>query len=216
MKPKKHITYKIILICIILLFFQIVNTLGDIAQKTSATSIQEGIADEIIRLHVIANSDSEDDQNLKYKVKDAICEAFGPLFNEAQTIEEAREQIKETIPEIKEVALRTIQEQGYHYPVHISLSHEWFPVKSYAQYTLPAGTYEALRIQIGDANGQNWWCIMFPPLCFVSSTYSFIPADTDIRLQHVLTDKEYEEITTGQVKVKVRFRFLEYIESLLS
>lgn len=126
-----------------------------------------GKQDDMIRLHVIANSDSPEDQALKLKVRDQLLSSFGDIFQEALTIEEAREAVKANLKSIEEVAAAEIRSRGCSYPVQARMGIYPFPTRVYGYSVYPAGQYEALRVIIGEGRGANWWCVMFPPLCFV-------------------------------------------------
>jgi stage II sporulation protein R len=184
------------------------------ANTVAAKDLQEGIAGEIIRFHVIANSDSKEDQALKYEVKDALVKEMSTYLTGAKDVSEAREIIAGRLASIQKTAQAVIGHKGYQYPVAVSLAPAYFPIKIYGDYTFPAGTYEALRVQIGEAKGQNWWCVMFPPLCFVDETYSIVDKETDQQLKYLLTEEEYESLRSEKVPVKVRFKLWESIKKL--
>ncbi|NLU36368.1 MAG: stage II sporulation protein R [Clostridiales bacterium] len=129
--------------------------------------IQNDNTDNLIRLHVIANSDSPEDQELKLHVRDRLLLAFGEKFRDVQTLEEARKAIEASLPELEKTALAEIRERGYSYNVKAQLGIFPFPTRVYGDVVYPAGNYEALRLVIGEGRGANWWCVMFPPLCFV-------------------------------------------------
>jgi stage II sporulation protein R len=122
---------------------------------------------DLIRLHVIANSDSPEDQALKLRVRDHLLSAFGEIFQDARNISQAKALIKESLDNLELEAQAEIQRQGYNYPVKAQLGIFPFPTKAYGDMVYPAGRYEALRVVIGQGTGANWWCVMFPPLCFV-------------------------------------------------
>lgn len=200
-------------ICLILLI--VTTSLASIQAATSKSqSLQEGISNEIIRFHVIANSDSNTDQDLKHKVKDALVKELSPLLKSASSKNEARKIIYENQLHMKEVATAIVRENGYSYPISISLGSVFFPIKKYGDYTFPAGTYEALRVKIGNASGQNWWCVMFPPLCFVDETYSIVTEDSKKQLKQLLTEDEYDTIKDQKIEIKVKLKLLEKIKNL--
>lgn len=156
-------------------------------------SDSELIKDKMIRFHVIANSDSIEDQNIKLKVRDKVLEYIYPKLEGASEIDKSREILKENDKEIKDIALKVLQENNYDYKVESTLSNEMFPVKSYGDITLPQGEYEAYRIILGDGKGQNWWCVMFPPLCFVDITKGEVSSeDTEEIMKKNLSEKEYD------------------------
>lgn len=123
------------------------------------------IRSETLRLHIIANSDSEEDQQLKLKVRDAVLEATGELFAEVSGKTEAVAAAEYSANDIKEIAEKTIAEEGFDYEVQVEVTEMWFETRSYEGFTLPAGDYDAVRIIIGEGEGKNWWCVMYPALC---------------------------------------------------
>lgn len=133
-------------------------------------STEAALAKGVIRFHVIANSDSEEDQELKLKVRDRVINEMNNLFDKNEDISSAREVIINNIPKITSIAKDEIQKRGYSYDVYVSLGKSDFPTKDYGEVVLPAGSYEALKIEIGSAKGKNWWCVLFPPLCFVDES----------------------------------------------
>ena len=176
--------------------------------------IQEGIAKEIIRFHVIANSDSDKDQSLKLKVKDKLVEKLTPLLVHASSINEARTIIKDNEALIQKTAEDTIKKCGYNYPVRVSLGKAYFPLKLYGNYSFPPGYYEALRVQIGESKGKNWWCVMFPPLCFVDETYSIVDKETNQKLERLLTKEEYDSLLNQKGSIKIKFKLWESLKEL--
>lgn len=158
---------------------------------------QRAIAEQIIRLHVIANSDSEEDQAVKLKVKETIITYLRGEMMDAHTVEEARQTIREHLPEVEEIAREKLLEEGYTYEVSASLEDCYFPVKEYGDMTFPAGEYEALRVKLGKSSGRNWWCVMYPTLCFVDSTYQVVPESSKEKLKESLTEEEYDSLLDG-------------------
>ena len=169
------------------------------------------IYDSVIRLHVLANSDSEEDQALKLKVRDALLEVTVPLLGDCDDREKAEELIRENLELLRSVALETVRENGSDDDVTVSLSRERYPRKSYEAFCFPGGEYLSLRVCIGEAEGQNWWCCLFPPLCLSAATAK--SDNEDAFIQVGLTKDQYGIITeTGKTKYKVRFKILEVIE----
>lgn len=199
-----------------LLLFCGLSTLLIKENAIHSQNLQTGIANEIIRFHVIANSDSEDDQALKLTVKDTLVKNMAPLLKNADTVTEARTVLSDKLSYIQELAEATVKDNGYGYPVTVSLEQCYFPLKIYGDYTFPPGTYEALRVQIGEAEGKNWWCVMFPPLCFVDETYSIVDKDSDKKLKYLLTEEEYNTIKSEKTPVKVKFKLFEMLKKLFS
>ncbi len=130
---------------------------------------QAALADQVIRLHVLANSDSEADQALKLKVRDRVLETASDYFVPGATLEETRAVLTEHLADLAAAGADQVAQEGYRYPVTVSLEDNyWFPTKQYTDFALPAGEYTALRVVIGEGGGQNWWCVVFPPLCLGS------------------------------------------------
>ena len=179
-------------------------------QITQPETKQSQFADELIRLHVIANSDSPEDQALKLKVRDQLLLNFGKDFSETQTMEQARETIEANLSELEKVALHEIKRQGYNYPVKAQLGVWPFPTRVYGDEVYPAGEYEALRIVIGEGKGANWWCVMFPPLCFVdvSSSTAERPEPDDL-----YQTEQKESVTEEQETIVYTFKAVELWKS---
>ncbi len=172
-----------------------------------ADQIVNDISNKIIRFHVLANSDSDEDQELKLKVRDEVIKYMSPILDKSKSLDESRAILKNNQDKVIEIAEKVIKEEGYNYSVQTELKRENFPVKTYGNITLPEGEYEAFRILIGEAKGQNWWCVMFPPLCFVDMTKGQISYDeSKEKLEGVLTDEEYDLITDKE-NSKIKFRF---------
>ena len=172
---------------------------------------EEKIYDTVVRLHVLANSDSEEDQALKLRVRDAVLDATSPLVKDCTSQEEAVEILSAHIPDLESAAAAVIRQEGYDYPVTVLLGEEDYPTRTYESCAFPAGTYVSLRVCIGNAEGQNWWCCLFPPLCLSAATAK--EDNEDAFIQVGLTKDQYGIITeTGKTKYKVRFKILEVIE----
>ena len=173
---------------------------------------EEKIYDSVVRLHVIANSDTDSDQNLKLAVRDAILERYGEELSLCATREEATEKITASIDGIRATALEVIEKSGFDYSVEVSLDLEDYPTRDYESFAFPAGSYLSLRVMLGEASGKNWWCVLFPPLCLDAATKS---DPDDAFLSVGLTPEEYRIITeTDSPKYQVRFKILETIESI--
>ena len=200
---------------LLILFFSWAGTCMIRTQSVGSPKLQEGIAGEIIRFHVIANSDSREDQQLKLLIKDELVKELSPKLKDITDIKEGRAVIESELPSIRSCAERILTAQGYHYPVTASLGPVYFPIKQYGGYTFPPGYYEALRVQIGEATGKNWWCVMFPPLCFVDETYSIVDPQAEDQLKCLLTEEEYEVLKTKPVTVKYKFKLWDSFRKLL-
>ncbi|WP_291634526.1 stage II sporulation protein R [Clostridium sp.] len=180
---------------------------------------QNDIAAKLIRFHVIANSDEKIDQTLKLKVRDSVLKYISPKLVDCKSIEESREIIKNEDKSIKKIAEAIINKNGFKYSVVTALSEENFPVKTYGNITLPQGKYEAYRIIIGTGTGQNWWCVMFPPLCFVDITKGNVSYEkTEKEMRTVLSDDEYNLVdnTVSNKKIVVKFKLIEIFSKLFA
>ncbi|MCI5586894.1 MAG: stage II sporulation protein R [Lachnospiraceae bacterium] len=169
------------------------NTSPDtVFEGESVKEIQKNIASNIIRLHVIANSDSKEDQQLKLKVRDGILDEVKSCVQNAASVKQAENAILSQKDRIASSAENIIKSEGYDYKVNIALKDRYFPVKSYGDLVFPAGIYNALCIEIGDANGRNWWCVLFPSLCLVDETKAVVPDESKEKLKKNLTKSEYD------------------------
>ena len=179
-------------------------------------AVSNNLADSVFRLHVIANSDSEEDQNLKYKVRDSLIEYMNTLTNDMNTKDEVIQIAKEHIQDFKNIAQNVVKENGYDYEVNIGIGNFSFPTKTYGDISFPAGFYDALKVEIGKAEGQNWWCVMFPPLCFVDVTSGVVPEESKENLEENLGDEEYSIISDTEENgfTSIKFKIIEFFESI--
>ena len=171
--------------------------------------LQENVAEQVIRFHVLANSDTKEDQKLKLQVRDGILEGLQKKLVLADTKEEAEKILKKSAEEITCTAQKILRQNGNANPVSVRLTTADFPVKTYGDTTFPAGTYETLQVEIGKAEGHNWWCVMYPTLCMVDESVAVVPDDSKKKLQENL-GKEYEEIAQNNLKVQYRFKLAEW------
>lgn len=170
---------------------------------------QAALADQVIRLHVLANSDSEADQALKLKVRDRVLETASDYFVPGATLEETRAVLTEHLADLAAAGADQVAQEGYQHPVTVSLEDNyWFPTKQYTDFALPAGEYTALRVVIGEGSGQNWWCVVFPPLCLGS--VSETAAQT--ALSDGFTQDEVSLITGEDEGYVVKFKAIELWE----
>ena len=179
---------------IVLAGLLLVNGIYNGQQVMETALYQPHIAEEVLRFHVIANSDSEEDQNLKLKVKEAVLQCVRPMLSDAKTKEEAEKIITQNMTEIEIAANEIIAKEGFSYTSKGVLGKTTFPMKQYGDMVFPAGEYEAFRILIGEAKGKNWWCVMFPTLCFVDETYDVITEENKEQFREILSEEEYESL----------------------
>lgn len=176
------------------------------------------VKDEIIRFHVLANSDSKEDQELKLKVRDEVIKYLEPLLKNSKSIDESREILNKNNSKVINIANKVIKDNGYSYTVKTELKKENFPEKVYGNIILPQGEYEAYRILIEKAKGQNWWCVMFPPLCFVDVTKGEVAyEETEKRMEEALkNDGKKVVLEEGKDDVKMKFKVVEIFENIFS
>lgn len=178
--------------------------------------INKDLAQDLVRLHVVANSDTVSDQQLKKYVRDAVLAYLENGLKSSSSARETKSFINGSLAGIERTAAGVVREHGYGYAVHATLGNYPFPTKKYGDIELPAGYYQALRIEIGKADGANWWCVLFPPLCFVDATHGKVPESLKKELRSVLTDEEYGIVAAStrntQIPVKIRFKIVEFFE----
>lgn len=194
---------------IILSFLLFIYT--TISAFSYAKNMSTNISNNVFRLHVLANSDSEEDQNLKYIVRDSLLSYMNEICNNCSSKQEAIELVKNNKETFKKIALDTIQNEGYSYDINISIGNFEFPTKDYGDISLPAGFYDALRVEIGEAKGRNWWCVMFPPLCFVDISSGVVPEESKGLLENNLPEEEFALVSdNSNSNIKFKFKVLEF------
>ena len=192
------------LIIFLLLTFIIVSAISYVS------AVSTNISKSVFRLHVIANSDSEEDQNLKYIVRDNLINYMNSLTKNITSKDKAIEIAKEHKQDFYDIAKKTIEENGYNYDVNIEIGNSYFPTKYYGDITFPAGYYDALKVEIGNAKGQNWWCVMFPPLCFVDMSTGIVPNESKETIRKNLPEEEYALISdTSSRSINFKFKLIE-------
>ncbi len=214
-EPINYLYHSMFYICLLLTVISILM-IKAFPSNAREKNLQEGISSELIRFHVIANSDSAKDQALKLEIKQALTDALRPKLENVKDIAEARTVLKNNLPEMVSISDDIIKESGFTYEAAATIERGYFPLKVYGDLTLPPGEYEAVRVELGDAKGQNWWCVMFPPLCFVDSTYSIVPDSSKEELKYMLTDEEYNAVFSKKdTKIKVKFKLLTLLTDAL-
>lgn len=167
----------------------------------------EGVRQQVVRLHILANSDTEEDQLLKYKVRNAVIEAAAGWLDEAADTDQAIAMAESCLPRLQEVAQQTVNEAGYAYPVKAQLCQMYFTTRHYDSVTLPAGMYQAVRFTIGEGAGQNWWCVVYPPLC--------AGAAADRRQLEDVLDPAGQQLVENGERFVLRFKVVEWVEHLM-
>jgi stage II sporulation protein R len=174
------------------------------------STIQQGISHKIIRFHVIANSDSDADQALKLKVKEAVVNYTAELLCNSKSISETEDLLSSHTNDIISIANNVISENDYDYPITAEITDTYFPTKSYGSYTFPPGTYRAFQIKIGEAKGKNWWCVLYPPLCFIDISHGTVNPESEELLKETLTTDEFQAVS-DEYTVKYRFKYLTFL-----
>lgn len=196
---KKNVLFSCVMILIATLFISVMPT-----------DAEGAVYEDTVRLHILANSDTEEDQALKLKIRDAVLKEYGGALSSSDSAEAARDTLEGLLVEIESFCEAEVRKLGYSYNVSVSLGEEWYDTREYEDFTLPKGVYTSLRIFIGEGDGQNWWCVMFPPLCLDVATEK-APADDAIGKY---SDEEVTLISKKGYNVK--FKLLELISGAFS
>lgn len=176
----------------------------------------DSLEDAILRFHVRANSNSEDDLALKYKVRDDILMRIGSELSGDKSRDEIMEYLNDNLDYIKEIAEQSIRDAGYAYKVRVYISKDYFPIRQYGELVLPAGEYEALRVDIGEARGENFWCILYPMMCYPMEAGAVVSKEDGEKLQEVLGEEDYKKLFVDHdqdkdEKVTVKLKLLEVL-----
>lgn len=203
----KKVKYSILVLFLLFLYITI-------CAFSYVEAVSADIANSVFRLHVIANSDSKEDQDLKYIVRDNVLAYMNDICKDAKSKEEAIKIAHEHLDEFKQVAIDTIKENGFNYNVTVEIGNFSFPTKTYGDISLPSGYYDALRIKIGNADGKNWWCVMFPPLCFVDVSSGIVPDESKEAMKKDLSDEEFSLISNeDDSKISFKFKLIEFFQN---
>lgn len=180
---------------------------------TYSTKVFADLENNIFRLHILANSDSEEDQALKLKVRDGILDYMNEINKDSNSKSDTIENIENHLDEIKDICEKILKDNGSDYSVSLEIGNFYFPTKYYGNISLPAGNYDALRIKIGEAKGQNWWCSLFPPLCFIDISSGYLSDEDSKILEENLTEEEFMIISSSTQDVKLKFKIIELLNS---
>jgi len=173
-------------------------------------ALSSDISNSVFRLHVIANSDSAEDQNLKYKVRDSLLAYMNSLCENINSKSEVILMVENNKEKFKKLALDVIHSEGFNYDVNINIGSFNFPTKTYGDISLPAGIYDSLRVEIGNAIGQNWWCVMFPSLCFIDINSGIVEEDSKQLLEKNLSKESFAIVSEkSNNTIKFKFKLLE-------
>lgn len=182
----------------------------EVQARNQLLGIQESLAEEVLRFHVLANSDTEEDQALKLEVKEAVLAYMEESMGQVDSVLYTKVWAENHRERIIELSEEVIEEAGYNYHVEVHVTDSYFPETTYGDVTFPAGEYEALKIEIGEAQGHNWWCCLYPNLCFIDATHAVVSEEGKEELQEVLTVDEYEMITTT-TEIEIKWFFFSWL-----
>ena len=207
-KYKRNIIKKIIFLTILLSIYIFISAYSYVS------AVSNGLSSGVFRLHIIANSDTKEDQELKYLVRDKLIEYMNSLCLNCKSKKEVIFLTKEHISDFKQIAEKTIQEKGFSYPVNIEIGNFEFPSKSYGDISFPSGYYDALKVKIGESSGQNWWCVMFPPLCFINPTTGIVSEESKEILKENLTKEEFSIVSDSNISsFTIKFKIIEFFKN---
>ena len=177
--------------------------------------MSKSISNKFLRLHVVANSDSTEDQILKYQIRDAVLEYMEPTLKDAKSKEEALELLNNSKENIEKIAKKIAFDNNFNYDITVSIGNFYFPTKEYSNFILPNGFYDALQIKIGKAAGQNWWCVMFPSLCITEQSCNFTNSSEEF-LQENLSNEEFKVLYNNpeNQQLKIKFKLIELFENM--
>ncbi len=193
----------------ILLFLLLLYTF--ICVQSYVSAVSTNLSSAVFRLHVLANSDSDEDQSLKIKVRDGLLNYMNGICANCSTKEEAISLATAHESDFQQIAEKIINDNGYNYSVKININNFYFPTKNYGDISLPAGFYDALRVEIGEAKGRNWWCVMFPSLCFIDVSSGIVDSKAKENLEENLDDESYNLISSqDNNEVKFKFKLIEF------
>ncbi len=175
------------------------------------SAAQKELSQEVLRFHVLANSDEEADQNLKLLVRDQILSYMedSMLSLDCVTVDDSKRWVRAHLDEIEDEATAVIRQEGFSYSVRANVSECYFPDRKYGTVLFPKGYYEALRVEIGNGSGHNWWCVLYPSLCFTDSTCAVVTEESEQELQNVLSEESYEAVTVTSHNFKIKSFFWE-------
>ncbi|UQZ47690.1 stage II sporulation protein R [Bacillus sp. PK3-037] len=222
---------KTVIICIYMFLLLSGAIVGLAKEETAQQSENEPVVipDEAIRLRILANSDRDEDQELKRHIRDAVNKEITTWVKDITSIEEARRLIRSKLPEIKEIAKETMEKEGASQSISVDFDKISFPTKLYGSMVYPAGEYEAILITLGNGEGANWWCVLFPPLCFLDfSNGEAVKEQEDQEASKKQTEKALEDLTAKAEKAEkedkkekednteVKFFVVEWFSDLFS
>ncbi len=196
-------------LCITCLLIAFLLTLAD--GRSNDEALAARIAPEILRFHVLANSNSTQDQNLKLKVRTMLLNSIYEDLGENASLDDTKTYIRSHESTLEKKAENYMKNLGFNYPAHMELTDCYFPTKTYGDMVFPCGTYEAVRVKIGEGKGHNWWCVLYPPLCFTDSSYAVVPDTSKEILRHSIDESDYLKLRKEPVKIHVKLKVLDLL-----
>ena len=196
-------------LCITCLLLALLFSMSE--ERNAEEAMAARIAPEILRFHVLANSDSTEDQNLKLKVRTMLLNTIYEEMGENASLEETKKYVRSHKDRLEKKAETYMKTLGYDYPAHMELATTYFPTKTYGDMVFPCGNYEAVRVKIGEGKGRNWWCVLYPPLCFVDSSYAVVPDTSKEILRESLDPSDYLKLNKDNTKIHVKLKLAELL-----
>ena len=196
-------------LCITCLLISFLLTLAN--DRSNDEALAARIAPEILRFHVLANSNSTQDQNLKLKVRTMLLNSIYEDLGENASLEDTKTYIRSHESILEKKAENYMKNLGFNYPTHMELTDCYFPTKTYGDMVFPCGNYEAVRVKIGEGKGHNWWCVLYPPLCFTDSSYAVVPDTSKEILRHSIDESDYLKLRKEPVKIHVKLKVLDLL-----
>lgn len=196
---------KVVLILFLFLIFLIFSIFS------YASNISNSLENNIFRLHIIANSDSIEDQSLKLKIRDNIISYLEKICDNCKSKTDFKDVINNNLDNLKQIAENTVNECGFNYKIKLEIDNFYFPTKEYGNISLPAGYYDGLKIKVGNAIGQNWWCSLFPPLCFTDISSGIVEDEAKDNLEKNLSKEEFSIISSSNSIYKLKFKLIEFL-----
>lgn len=196
-------------LCITCLLLALLFSMSE--ERNAEEAMAARIAPEILRFHVLANSDSTEDQNLKLKVRTMLLNTIYEEMGENASLEETKKYVRSHKNRLEKKAETYMKTLGYDYPAHMELATTYFPTKTYGDMVFPCGNYEAVRVKIGEGKGRNWWCVLYPPLCFVDSSYAVVPDTSKEILRESLDPSDYLKLNKDNTKIHVKLKLAELL-----
>ena len=184
-------------------------------QEWKLQQTQQEIAQKVLRFHVRANSDSREDQALKLRVRDAVGAMMQQVLEGVEDVAECSRIVEANLAAVVDTAQQTVYEEGDTYTVSAQMESTEFPQKAYGNYIFPAGEYQALNVVIGSGKGRNWWCVMYPNLCFHDAVYEVVDEEAEKTLQRVLSEDEYDAVLKSG-EYRIRFKYLDFLNRFFS